>query len=116
MKGGRIHEQIIGGLKREFEPRSDRISVNAPCKRSYGRGFIDLLVTIREKVIAIEAENTARRVANDIQKARAIQLSDFMRAAMSSSETFSPRSFISAFPILILAVRIPQFTASVLHG
>lgn len=70
MDGGDIHERVLlGCVETAFRERGASTRRQAPCGSGTQRGFIDLAVEVENKRLAIEAELSGRRIANDVRKA-----------------------------------------------
>ena len=70
MNGGYVHDELlIGILDHEFQKLGAQTQRQVLSRIDEGRGFIDLVVRIDGMLLAIEAERSARRIANDWQKA-----------------------------------------------
>ncbi len=73
MRGGYLHNQIILiRLAKAFEAVGGRTQFEASVRMGTQWGFVDLVVLIDEVLIAVEAENTARRIDGDLKKAAAL--------------------------------------------
>ena len=74
MRGGFLHNVVlITALVLEWTKRGARTWREAAVHLGHTTGYIDLLVEIAGFRVAIEAELTPRRVANDIEKAIAVR-------------------------------------------
>ncbi len=69
MKGEFVHEYILETLRASLLQRGASVFVQAPTRNGRATGYADLLVIGHGIRLVIEAETTARRVANDLQKA-----------------------------------------------
>jgi len=72
MRGGFVHDHVIlNTLEAEFRALGVNVSVSRQVPSRSGRttGYIDLVVRLGAHVLAIEAEMSPARVANDLRKA-----------------------------------------------
>lgn len=72
MKGGPIHEQMLDRLERVSRELNAQVSRQAPVRMRTKTGFIDLVVQRGNVRLAIEAEMSPWRVAEDLNKAAAL--------------------------------------------
>lgn len=72
MRGGFLHNEVlIGPLRREAQRHGLQSATEAPVRLADQICYVDLLLNLEGKCIAVEAECSTRRVRRDIEKAAA---------------------------------------------
>jgi len=73
MRGGYLHNTILlQPLEREFRSLGASTRLEMPTGSGKITGYIDLLVNLDSKIIAVEAELSSKRISRDLQKAHAV--------------------------------------------
>ncbi len=74
MRGKFLHNEVLlAPLGRAFEAQDWQTDYEVPIRIGEDLGFVDLVAERDGYCIAIEAENTAKRIARDLDKAAAMR-------------------------------------------
>ncbi len=77
MIGGFVHERVIlDTLEQQAHEVGAQTKRQAKTRSGCSKGFMDLVIEDAGKRIGIEAELSAKRIANDLRKAMELQLSE----------------------------------------
>ena len=112
MDGGAIHKLEVDRVKEECSIKNISVVTQFPATNGDMRGFIDLVAYIKDQFIAIEIERTSRRIAKDIEKAKAVGATELMIIATNPAA----RAAIKRRLTLLKEPTIPQRNAWIYLG
>ena len=74
MKGGFIHECVLlDKVESRFAEQGFQAERQVATHRGQGAGYADLVINLGSSKLVIEAELSAKRIRNDLKKARALK-------------------------------------------